>query len=71
MKKYNLDFEVAGNLLIEMKYTIKTVQKNVGMLDVVILDIIFALNRYCLWSWDYSVHALRYAIASFENSFCY
>ena len=27
-----------------------------------ILDIYLALNSYCLWSWDYSAHALRYAI---------
>ena len=32
------------------------------MLDFVILDIDLAFNRYCLWSWDYSVHALRYPI---------
>ena len=35
--------------------------KNVGMLDFVILDIDLALNRYCLRSWSWS-HALRYAI---------
>ena len=49
----------------------KIIWENVGMLNFIILNIDFALNSYCLWSWDYSAHALRYAIVFFEKSFCY
>ena len=35
------------------------------MLDFVILDIVLALNRYCLRSRDHSAHAQRYAIVIF------
>ena len=38
-------------------------------MDFVILDIDLALNTYCLWSWDYSSHALRYAILFFIKGF--
>ena len=73
MKVQNPDFEITRDFFNEMKYY--TFQyyliKNVGMLDFVILDIDLVLNRYCLWSWDYSSHALRYAIVLFEKSFCY
>ena len=72
MKEQNLDFEVTRDSFIEMKYSILNyLNKNIGMLDFVILAIDLALNRYCLWSWDYSAHALRYAIVFFEKSFCY
>ena len=36
-----------------------------------ILEIDLALDRYCLWSWDYLAHILRYAFVFFEKSFCY
>ena len=49
----------------------KIIWENVGMLNFMILNIDFAVNSYCLWSWDYSAHALRYAIVFFEKSFCY
>ena len=40
MKKQNLDFEVARDFFIEMKfYNSELFKKNVGMLDFVILDI--------------------------------
>ena len=72
MKEQNLDFEVAWEFFIEMKYyTIKNHGKNISILDFVILDIDFTLKRYCLSSWDYSTHALRYAIVFFEKNFCY
>ena len=74
MKEQNFDFEVAQDFFIEMKYynLIQNYLKtNVGMLDLVILDIDLALNRYYLWSWDYSTHALRYVIEFFEKNFCY
>ena len=50
MKEQNLDFEVARDFFIEMKYhTIHNyLKKNVSMLDFVILDIDLVLNRYCL-----------------------
>ena len=48
-------------------YTIKNHGKNISVLDFVILDIDFTLKRYCLSSWDYSAHALRYAIVFFEK----
>ena len=51
MKEQNFDFEVAQDFFIEMKYynLIQNYLKtNVGMLDLVILDIDLALNRYCL-----------------------
>ena len=32
-----------------------------------VLDINLALNRYCLWSWDYSTHALHYAIVFWKK----
>ena len=49
MKKQNLDFEVARDFSIEMKYyTIRNFFKKLGMLNFVILDIDRALNRYCL-----------------------
>ena len=51
----------------EILHNLELFEKNVGMLDFVILDINLALNRYCLWSWDYSAHALRYAIVFFEK----
>ena len=31
------------------------------MLDFVIIETDLALNRYFLWPWDYSAHALYYA----------
>ena len=67
MEKENLDFEVARDLFIEIKhYAIQDcLKKCVGILDFVILDIDLAFNRYCLWSWDYSPHALRYSIVFF------
>ena len=50
MKEQNLDFEIARDFFIEMKYYAiqNHLKKNVGMLDFVILDIGLALNRYCL-----------------------
>ena len=72
MKEQNLDFEVTRDSFIEMKYSILNyLNKNIGMLDFVILAIDLALNRYCLWSWDYSAHALHYAIVFFEKGFSY
>ena len=52
MKKQNLDFEVARNFLIEMTYYIilNYLKKMVDMLNFVILDIVLALNSYCLRS---------------------
>ena len=35
---------------IEILYNSELFEKNAGMLDVVILDIDLAFNRYCLWS---------------------
>ena len=35
------------------------------------LDIDLALNRYCIRLWDYSAHALRYAIVFSEKNFSY
>ena len=46
----------------------RIIWKNVGMSD---LDIDLALNRYCIRSWDYSAHALRYAIVFSEKNFSY
>ena len=43
----------------EISYNSELFEKNIGMLDFVILDIDLAFKRYCLWSWDYSAHALR------------
>ena len=44
MKEQNLDFEIAQNFFIEMKYTIQNyLKKNVGMLDFVILDLDLAV----------------------------
>ena len=37
----------------------------------VVVDIDLTRSRYCLWSWDYSAHALRYAIVFFDKNFCY
>ena len=37
------------------------------MLGFLILDIVVALNGHCLWSWNYSAHALHYAILFFEK----
>ena len=49
MDKQNLDFKIDRDFFIEMKYTIQNfLKKNAGMLDFVILQIDFALNRYCL-----------------------
>ena len=64
MKKENLDFEVARDFFVEMKYyTIQNYfETNVGTLDFVILDIDFPLNWYCLRSLDHLAYALRYAI---------
>ena len=51
MKKPNLDAEVTPDFFIEMKYcSSELFEKNVGMLDFVILDIDLALNRYRLRS---------------------
>ena len=47
-----------------MKYTIQY-YLDIGMLDFVILNEDFALNRYCLWSQDHSAHILCYAIVFF------
>ena len=45
-EKQNLDFEVARDFFIEMKFTIQNyLKKNIGMLDFVILVIDLALNR--------------------------
>ena len=71
MKEQNLDFEVAWDFFIEMKYTIQNyLKKNVGIMGFVILDMDLALNRFCLWSCYYSAHALPHAIVSFEEG-CY
>ena len=48
-------------------YNSELFEKNVGMLGFLILDVDLALYRYCLWSWDYSAYALRYAIVFFEK----
>ena len=48
---------------------LRIIWKNLAKLDFVILGINFALNKYCLWSWDHSVQALRYA--AFGKNFCY
>ena len=48
-------------------YNSELLEENEGMLNFVILDINLALNRYCLWSWNYSAHALHYAIVFFEK----
>ena len=53
MKKQNLDFEVARDFFIEMKYAIQNyLKKKIGMLDFVISDRDLALNikRSCLGS---------------------
>ena len=50
---------------------IELFEKNAGMFDLIILHIDLALNKYCLRSWDYSAHALRYAIVFFEKKNCY
>ena len=55
----------------EILYGSELFEKFVGMLDFVILDIVLALNRYCLWAWDYSARALRYTVVFFEKSFCF
>ena len=47
----------------------RIIWKNVGILDFVTLDIDLVLKRYCLWSWYYSAHTLRYAIVFFEKAF--
>ena len=47
MEKQNLDFEVARDSN-EMLYHSELSEKNVGMLDFVILGIDLALSRYCL-----------------------
>ena len=52
-------------------YNSELFEKNVGMLDFVILDLDLNLNRYCVWSWDYSAHALHYAIVFFKKDFCF
>ena len=41
------------------------------IIDFAILDIDIALNRYGLWSWINSAHALPNAIVLFEKIFCY
>ena len=67
MKKQNLDFEIARDMKWKKTYNSELFEKNVGMLDFVILDIDLACNRYCLWSWDYSTHALRYAVVFWKK----
>ena len=49
MKEQNLDFKVARDFFIEMKYyrVQNYLKKNVGILDFLILDKGLALNRYC------------------------
>ena len=42
-------------------------EKDVGMQSFVISDIDLAPSRYCLWSWEYPVHALRYSFGVFWN----
>ena len=58
MKEQSLDFEIARDFFIEMKSSVLS-ENIVSMFDFVILDIDLALSRSCLWSWDYSAHALR------------
>ena len=40
-------------------------------MNFVILDIDLALNSYCVWLWDYSAHALPYAIVFFLLLACF
>ena len=60
MKEQNLDFEIARDVFIELKYyTIQNyLEKNIGMLDFVILHIDLASNRYCFRLRDYLAYAL-------------
>ena len=68
MKKQDLlDFEIARDMKWKKTYNSELFEKNVGMLDFVILDIDLACNRYCLWSWDYSTHVLRYAVVFWKK----
>ena len=50
-----------------MLYYSELFEKNVSILNFMILNIDLALSRYCLWSWDYLAHALHYAIVFFEK----
>ena len=68
MKKQDLlDFEIARDMKWKKTYNSELFEKNVGMLDFVILDIDLACNRYCLWSWDYSTHVPRYAVVFWKK----
>ena len=72
MREQNLHFEVARDFFIEMKLSNSELfEKNVHILDFAILDIDLALNRYCLWSCDYSPHVLNHAVVFFGKRFCY
>ena len=60
-KEQNLDFEVTRYIFYwnEILYDKEFFEKIADMLGFVILDIVVALNGHCLWSWDYSAHALH------------
>ena len=61
-EKANLDFEVARNFFIEMKYTIQNYLKKCGHV---------AFCEFRCRSCDYSAHALAYATVFVEKSFYY
>ena len=54
----------------EILYKLELFRKNKGLPDFKILDTDLAFSRYCLRSWDHSVHALRYAVVFFIINFC-
>ena len=72
MRKQNLDFEVARDFFIEMKfYNSELFKKNVGMLDFVILDI-----DPCI-IWDHEIDQNIYCVMlpcfskkAFESLLC-
>ena len=64
IKEQNLNFEVGQDFFIEMKYTIQNyLKKKCRHVGFLVIDL--TLDRYCLWSRDYSKHALRYAFVFF------
>ena len=64
--KQNLDFNIIRDFFIEMKYyTVQNSLQKMYACWTLILDINLALNRYCLWSWCYSAHAMRHSIVLF------
>ena len=60
----NLDFKLYSLMISLFKWNItqfRNIWKDYRQFGFCVTDLDLALSRYCLWSWDYLTHSLRYS----------